>query len=45
MYIQGKLNMYNSTCTVSELVQLKLNIGDSDGDSTPPEFRKWNSTL
>ena len=33
----------------SELVQLKLNIGDSDGDSTPPElgrgappYRRWS---
>ncbi len=26
--------------TFSELVQLKLNIGASDGDSTPPEVEK-----
>ena len=28
------------TLKVSELVQLKLNIGASDGDSTPPEVRE-----
>ena len=29
----------------SELVQLKLDIETSVGDSTPTEAEKWNSTL
>jgi len=35
-----KIDIISRSCVFSELVQPKLNIGDSDGDSTPPEFEK-----
>ena len=47
LHIIGKMcsnSIISTTGYKSELVQLKLNIGASDGDSTPPETKRGTPT-